>query len=337
MRSRRLLLLAAAVATLQLQFMQRSTSFFGRLIPSALPRQARFVSVDVARVPVKPGIQPELRDFQRHSFLSAALPSALAYQAGVATKAGYVQGMAKVNQDACAATEDLLLVCDGHGKSGEVVSRTVAQVLPRILSSGKTTEEGLRAAFLAMDAEIEKIGPTTDRAGSTAVAVIISPSKLVTAYVGDSRAILGRRAAKNGLWEAIPLSGVHKPDMPEEAERILAAGGTLTRTRFGPARVNGLAMSRAFGDFDVKAAGVIVEPGVNVHDLRPTDEVVIVGSDGVWDVLDQSEVLALLEPHWATRDAKAGAQAIVDAARDVWQESSHGYGDDITCVVAWLQ
>jgi serine/threonine protein phosphatase PrpC len=269
--------------------------------------------------------------------MSAALPSTLNYHAGVATKAGYFQRTPKVNQDSCATTDDLILVCDGHGKSGEMVSRMVAEVLPRLISAGKTTDADLRSAFLAMDAEIKKLGSLADRAGSTAVAVVIAPPKLVCAYVGDSRAILGRRAAKSGLWEPIPLSGVHKPDMPGEAERILAAGGTLTRTKFGPARVNGLAMSRAFGDFDVKSAGVIAVPDVEVHDLRPGDEVVVVASDGVWDVLDQSDVLALLEPYWTTRDSEGGARAVVDAARTVWQSSSHGYGDDITCVVAWLQ
>jgi serine/threonine protein phosphatase PrpC len=245
--------------------------------------------------------------------------------------------MAKVNQDASVATEDLILVCDGHGKSGEVVANTVTQVLPRLMTAEKATEKNLRAAFLAMDAEIEKLGPLTDRAGSTAVAVLITPPKLVCAYIGDSRAILGRRAAASGLWKPIALSGVHKPDMPGEAERIVAAGGLLTQSRFGPARVNGLAMSRAFGDFDVKAAGVIAEPDVHEHFLKPTDEVVVVSSDGVWDVLDQSEVLSIIEPYWATRDAEGGARAVVEAARRVWQSSSHGYGDDITCVVAWLQ
>jgi serine/threonine protein phosphatase PrpC len=337
MRSRRLLLLVAAIATLHLQAMQRSTSFFGRLIPNALPRQARFVPIDVARVYAKPISQLESKDSPSRPVLSADMPSTLGYQAGVATKAGYLQTMAKVNQDSCAASEDIIVVCDGHGKRGEVISNTVTQVLPRLINAGKATEANLRSAFLAMDEEIAKLGPLTDRAGSTAVAVLITPPRLVCAYIGDSRAIIGRRSATRGLWDPIALSGVHKPDMPGEAERIMAAGGMLTRTRFGPARVNGLAMSRAFGDFDVKAAGVIAEPDVNVHDLLPTDEVVVVGSDGVWDVLDQSEVLALLEPYWATRDAEAGARAVVDAAREAWQRESHGYGDDITCAVAWLQ
>jgi serine/threonine protein phosphatase PrpC len=154
--------------------------------------------------------------------------------------------------------------------------------------------------------------------------------------LGDSHAILGRRSAKSGLWDPIPLSGSHKPDMPDEAERIIAAGGRVTRSAFGPARVNGLAMSRAFGDFDAKSAGVIAEPDVNEHVLRPTDEVLIVGSDGVWDVLDESEVLALLEPYWTSRNAEGGAKAVVDAARAVWKGSPSGYGDDITCVVTWL-
>jgi Serine/threonine protein phosphatase len=130
---------------------------------------------------------------------------------------------------------------------------------------------------------------------------------------------------------------MHKPDMPGEAERILAAGGKLTVGKNGAARVNGLALSRAFGDFDDKNAGVIAEPDVNVYDIGPMDEVVVVGSDGVWDVLDYSEVLALLEPYWTRRDAEGGAKAIVEAARAAWAPNPSGYRDDILCVVAWLQ
>jgi serine/threonine protein phosphatase PrpC len=338
MLSRRLFLLVAAV-TLPLQFsMQRSTSFFGRLIPSALPRQLpRFAPLDLARVHGKAfGIQlehPLSAQSRSHPVLSATLPST---QAGFATKAGFLQNTAKVNQDSCAATEDLVLVCDGHGRSGEVISQMVTEVLPQLIAGGDPTAANLRSAFLAMDAQLEALGHHSERAGSTAVAVVLTPRKLVCAYLGDSHAILGRRSAKSGLWDPIPLSGSHKPDMPDEAERIIAAGGRVTRSAFGPARVNGLAMSRAFGDFDAKSAGVIAEPDVNEHVLRPTDEVLIVGSDGVWDVLDESEVLALLEPYWTSRNAEGGAKAVVDAARAVWKGSPSGYGDDITCVVTWL-
>jgi len=341
------------------------------------PRQARFVPVGVARVAANPAMQ--LQSTPERPVLSARLESELGYPAGVATKAGLTgTAKTKINQDDFAATKGLILVCDGHGKSGEVVSREVAHVLPSLVFralSGKVTNEDILSAFRATDEEVKKLGPLSGRSGSTAVAVLIAPPKLLCMYVGDSFAILGRRAAASddatrdraplvgvlsdaaasddatrdsappvgvlseasGLWTPVPLSGMHKPDMPQEQARIIAAGGSLTIGKNGMTRVNGLALSRAFGDFDDKNAGVIAEPEVNLYDMQQTDDVVVVGSDGVWDVLDQSEVLALLEPYWTRRDAEGGAKAIVEAARDAWSANPSGYRDDITCVVAWLQ
>jgi serine/threonine protein phosphatase PrpC len=76
-------------------------------------------------------------------------------------------------------------------------------------------------------------------AGTTAICVLIRDNKLYCANAGDSRAI----ASRNGTL--VTLSNDHKPNNPEEMDRIYNAGGWVEFNR-----VNGnLALSRALGDF----------------------------------------------------------------------------------------
>lgn len=61
--------------------------------------------------------------------------------------------------------------------------------------------------------------------GSTFVSVLKIEEKLWCANVGDSRAILARQLddmnTKGSHWMSIGLSRDHKPDEPDEEERIL--------------------------------------------------------------------------------------------------------------------
>jgi serine/threonine protein phosphatase PrpC len=141
--------------------------------------------------------------------------------------------------------------------------------------------------------------------GSTACVVLLSPSKLYVANVGDSRAVLGSRSTKynkqitssdpvkdddlpgdTGTIQAIELTIDQNANDPVERQRILDAGGHVTLPRKGfeneiPARVwlddrctqIGLGMSRSFGDFVLKDVGVIVDPVVTELDLDPGHQV----------------------------------------------------------------
>jgi serine/threonine protein phosphatase PrpC len=52
--------------------------------------------------------------------------------------------------------------------------------------------------------------------------------QLTTAWVGDSRGVLGRRTAADG-WRAVDLTSDHKPINPVERERILRSQGRVER------------------------------------------------------------------------------------------------------------
>ena len=75
----------------------------------------------------------------------------------------------------------------------------------------------------------------------------------------------------------------HKPNRPEERERIENAGGVVVWA--GTWRVGGvLAVSRAFGDRPLKKY-VVPTPEIRTEAITPEDEFVIFASDGLWDVM----------------------------------------------------
>uniref|UniRef100_A0ACD5WJZ3 Uncharacterized protein n=1 Tax=Avena sativa TaxID=4498 RepID=A0ACD5WJZ3_AVESA len=123
----------------------------------------------------------------------------------------------------------------------------------------------------------QKMPSRCDHVGSTAVVAVVSPTQLVVGNAGDSRAVLSRAGVP------VPLSVDHKPDRPDELERIQAAGGRVIY--WDGARVLGvLAMSRAIGDGYLKPF-VTAEPEVTITERSDEDECLILASDGLWDVV----------------------------------------------------
>ncbi|KAL5991763.1 hypothetical protein ACLOJK_012674 [Asimina triloba] len=189
-------------------------------------------------------------------------------------------------------------VYDGHGCSH--VAKSCKDRMHCLVSEELGTEEVqptdwkavMERSFSRMDEEVvrdegklklaahcrcEKQTIHCEAVGSTAVVAVVGPEKIVVANCGDSRAVLCR----NG--KPIPLSSDHKPDRPDELERIQSAGGRVIYWD-GPRVLGVLAMSRAIGDHYLKPF-VSSEPEVTVTDRSPDDECLILASDGLWDVV----------------------------------------------------
>ncbi|XP_059641794.1 protein phosphatase 2C 16-like [Cornus florida] len=125
----------------------------------------------------------------------------------------------------------------------------------------------------------EPIAPET--VGSTAVVALICSSHIVVANCGDSRAVLFRGK------EAMALSTDHKPNREDEYARIEASGGKVIQ--WNGHRVFGvLAMSRSIGDRYLKP-WIIPEPEVTIIPRAREDELLILASDGLWDVMTNEE------------------------------------------------
>ncbi|XVE64126.1 hypothetical protein DITRI_Ditri07aG0076900 [Diplodiscus trichospermus] len=136
-------------------------------------------------------------------------------------------------------------------------------------------------------------------AGSTAVVAILTPHHVVVANCGDSRAVLSRAG------RAIPLSHDHKPERPDELERIRAAGGKLVYQN--GVRVYGiLNMSRALGDNFLKKV-ITSQPEISFTKRQPEDECLILATDGLWDVM--SDTLACEVASACLRDGSPATAA----------------------------
>jgi serine/threonine protein phosphatase PrpC len=159
-----------------------------------------------------------------------------------------------------------------------------------------------------------------ERSGSTAIVVLLTPSHIVCANVGDSRAIL-RRAST-----AVPLSFDHKPSNIPERLRIERAGGSVKGKRID----GDLAVSRAFGDFVHKnntslassKQKVTCAPDVSVcrRDSK-NDQFLVLACDGIWDVISNDECSNLVND--AIVSSKRFPQDLATICEDVIDESFH--------------
>ncbi|KAG2432356.1 hypothetical protein HYH02_012930 [Chlamydomonas schloesseri] len=155
----------------------------------------------------------------------------------------------------------------------------------------------------------------------------------------------GNGGGSGGGWRVVWQSTDHKPELPAEAARIEAAGGRVARSvgphgPVGPFRVwfkkqdyPGLAMSRALGDLPGRQIGVIAAPSLAALTLPPEGRpaVLVVASDGVWELLSSEQVLALAGGAGSAAEA---ASRVVQQSRRAWvKEYGGSYIDDITALV----
>lgn len=180
-------------------------------------------------------------------------------------------------------TYDFFGVYDGHGgfRVAQSCRETVHKLVAKIVEEEGAEEidwgKVMEAGFREMDEEVNKNGEAVAMVGSTAVVAVVGEEEVVIAHCGDSRAVISRGGV------AVQLSDDHKPERPDELERIVGCGGKVID--WNGQRVLGvLATSRSIGDKCLKPF-VTAEPEVKVVNRTDVDEFLILASDGLWDVV----------------------------------------------------
>lgn len=111
----------------------------------------------------------------------------------------------------------------------------------------------------------------------------------MVANTGDCRAVLCRKG------QAIDMSQDHRPIYPSEKRRVEELGGYID-----DGYLNGvLSVSRALGDWDMKlprgsSSPLIAEPEFQQVVLTEDDEFLIIGCDGIWDVMSSQHAVSLV-------------------------------------------
>ncbi|XP_069365662.1 uncharacterized protein [Maniola hyperantus] len=219
-------------------------------------------------------------------------------------------------------------VYDGHAGSAAATycAAHLHQYLVESPHFARDLRQATHDAYLRTDAEfIRKSNQKRASGGSTAVSVAVRGRRLVAAWAGDSLALLAKR------MRLMQLVNPHKPDRPDEKERIESTGGTVMF--WGTWRVNGqLAVSRAIGDVQYKPY-VTARPEIVVVELDGDEDFVVVGCDGLWDVLSEDAVaLSVYKQLCNDRDdLKAVPKNLVRQAKRAGSE------DNISVIVVFLK
>jgi len=162
--------------------------------------------------------------------------------------------------------------------------------------------------------------------GSTATTLLVwhinNKRYLQCANIGDSSAFI----CING--DAVAISLDHSLKLKSERIRVKDMGITLDPNQ---QRLNGISVTRAFGDHFVKemCSGIISQPYTSeLYELGPQHTRVIVASDGLWDVISGQEAFDMIKD---INDSSEASEKLLKSAL-----SFHECVDNITIIVVNL-
>lgn len=106
--------------------------------------------------------------------------------------------------------------------------------------------------------------------------------------LGDCRLVI---VYKNGDFKQVTTD--HKPDDPKEKNRLEMMGGEIYKDSEGTIRIGDLSLSRAFGDGD-NLPYISQKPDVHYKRITPQTKYVVMGCDGLWDVINNKDLFSIL-------------------------------------------
>ena len=240
------------------------------------------------------------------------------------------------NHDKTIQPINFYSIYDGHG--GKAISTYLSLNFPYHFTKKSVeyplTGKYISSAYKTIVADIDKnYTKQSIQCGATCIAAIEyehNNSRYIDILnTGDSRCVfcVDNRAVAKTLD--------HKPNWPQEKERITKLGGKIVFDGYDW-RIGDLSVSRAFGDKDA-APYVIAKPDIYRHKIKKSDRFMILACDGFWDVFDNQDAVNLvLELSYDLKKGKKNnikfniAKVLANAALE------KGSTDNITIIVVFF-
>ena len=262
-------------------------------------------------------------------------------------------------------------IFDGHGDNGHLISKFISDYINGYYKNKLNyylTEEDKDNLFtetiiniflknhiqiikncqISLDQEINsKINYDISQSGSTSVIVFLTNDTLICSNIGDSQCFLFNCSSED-LWTFESLSKIHLASDELEQKRIIENGGEIhpyydeDGIFEGPDRIYaknkiypGLTMSRTIGDLEAKKIGVISEPDIILKKIENNAKFLVIGSDGLWDVVKPYDIIRLVRPFFNKGDIEGACQTLMKKAVQNWQKNKEER-DDITIIVVFI-
>lgn len=115
---------------------------------------------------------------------------------------------------------------------------------------------------------------------------------------------------------------------------MLSSSDGLGASVWLPDESAGLSMSRSIGDKAFHKVGVTAEADVVEYELGHFDEVLVIATDGIWEMMSSEEAISLVGGY---KHATEACVALIQEANKKWREAEGSYRDDVTAIVVYLR
>jgi serine/threonine protein phosphatase PrpC len=235
-----------------------------------------------------------------------------------------------ISNDACLAYSGYdpslnLAICEAMGRRPSQEDRVTYGILPNFGQLSFSEKNSLfQQTFITLQKQLGPLYPST---GSTAIANIIEPTKITTAWVGDSTSYLVLLDAKGDTAKIEWLNpNLHHPDpATAEGQRVFQTAlknhyalPYQDRPRFWRTG-DGLALSRAIGDLYSESFGVSHEPEIReTHYQLPTrgHGFLLTACDGLTESMSLEDLEAFFKANY-TSNLRELAKSLVQQALGV--------------------
>ena len=279
-------------------------------------------------------------------------------RAGFKSRVGSIKGKPKLkNQDSVIIQANLMKirgqylfgVCDGHGQNGHLISEHIKDNFSNILQlhlphepNSDSAKNALIQATLKMEDSLKSTKIDRTFSGSTMITVLITGSTVLTASLGDCKAVVGNSANR---WQAVPLYCLHNLQNKKERGRMVKNHARIVeetgevigseKAYMGEENTPGLEITRSIGDKIGKYIGVSSSPEVKEYQLTPDDKFIIIGSTGLWKMLTDIEAVLITRPSWEEKKVEVACEDLISEANRRWTSQDKDK-EDISVIVVFL-